>query len=62
MAIELADGAVRPSRIPIILSVVQDRERGLRVGVDRYLIQLIDSEGLLGEVIPCSAGARRKRC
>jgi PAS domain S-box-containing protein len=34
----------------IILSVVQDRERGLRVGVDRYLTKPIDSEGLLQEV------------
>src|SRR6185503_7999352 len=38
-------------RIPIIvLSVLHDHERGLRVGVDRYLTKPIDSEGLLEEV------------
>jgi PAS domain S-box-containing protein len=38
-------------RIPIIiLSVVQDRERGLRVGVDRYFTKPVDSSALLHEI------------
>jgi K+-sensing histidine kinase KdpD/CheY-like chemotaxis protein len=37
--------------IPIlILSIVQDRERGFRLGVDRYLTKPIDTEALLREV------------
>jgi DNA-binding response OmpR family regulator len=34
----------------IILSIVQDRERGFRLGVDRYLTKPIDSGALLREV------------
>ena len=38
-------------RIPIvILSVVQDRDRGLRVGVDRYFTKPVDTQALLQEV------------
>ncbi len=38
-------------RIPIImLSIVQDRERGYRIGVDRYLTKPIDRNALLTEV------------
>ena len=37
--------------IPIvILSIVQDRERGFRIGVDRYLTKPIDTEVLFREV------------
>ncbi len=37
--------------IPIlILSIVQDRERGFRLGVDRYLTKPIDTEALFHEV------------
>ena len=37
--------------IPIvILSIVQDRERGFRLGVDRYLTKPIDTELLFREV------------
>jgi CheY-like chemotaxis protein len=37
--------------IPIImLSIVQDRERGFRLGVDRYLTKPIDTEVLFREV------------
>ncbi|MCI0693875.1 GAF domain-containing protein [candidate division KSB1 bacterium] len=37
--------------IPIlILSIVQDRERGIRLGVDRYLTKPIDTEALFREV------------
>jgi GAF domain-containing protein/CheY-like chemotaxis protein len=37
--------------IPImILSIVEDRERGYRLGVDRYLTKPIDTATLLGEV------------
>ena len=34
----------------IILSIVQDQERGLRIGVDRYLTKPIDTEKLFHEV------------
>ncbi|MGK7901465.1 MAG: GAF domain-containing protein [Hormoscilla sp.] len=34
----------------IILSLVQDRDRGYRVGVDRYLTKPIDRPGLLKEI------------
>ncbi|WP_445383196.1 response regulator [Robiginitalea sp. IMCC43444] len=34
----------------IILSIVQDKERGLRIGVDRYLTKPIDTEKLFHEV------------
>jgi len=38
-------------RIPIvILSVMQDRERGLHVGVDRYFTKPVDAERLLREI------------
>jgi signal transduction histidine kinase/DNA-binding response OmpR family regulator/ligand-binding sensor domain-containing protein len=37
--------------IPIlILSIVQDRERGFRLGVDRYLTKPIDTDALIREV------------
>jgi DNA-binding response OmpR family regulator len=37
--------------IPIlILSIVQDKERGIRLGVDRYLTKPIDTEKLFQEV------------
>lgn len=37
--------------IPIlILSIVQDRERGYRLGIDRYLTKPIDTEALFREV------------
>jgi signal transduction histidine kinase/CheY-like chemotaxis protein/ligand-binding sensor domain-containing protein len=37
--------------IPIlILSIVQDRERGFRLGIDRYLTKPIDTEALFREV------------
>lgn len=37
--------------IPIlVLSIVEDRERGYRVGIDRYLKKPIDRQGLLSEV------------
>ena len=39
------------SRIPIIiLSVIPDRERGYRVGVDRYFTKPVDAPALLGAV------------
>jgi CheY-like chemotaxis protein len=34
----------------VILSIVQDKERGFRLGVDRYLTKPIDTELLLKEV------------
>jgi CheY-like chemotaxis protein len=34
----------------IILSIVQDKERGLRIGVDRYLTKPINTEQLFHEV------------
>ncbi len=34
----------------IILSIVQDKERGLRIGVDRYLTKPIDTDQLFKEV------------
>ena len=34
----------------IILSIVEDKERGLRIGVDRYLTKPIDTEKLFHEV------------
>jgi DNA-binding response OmpR family regulator len=34
----------------IILSIVQDKERGFRIGVDRYLTKPIDTEKLFHEV------------
>ena len=34
----------------IILSIVQDKERGYRIGVDRYLTKPIDTEKLFHEV------------
>jgi PAS domain S-box-containing protein len=34
----------------IILSIVQDKERGYRLGVDRYLTKPVDTEALLREV------------
>ena len=34
----------------IILSIVQDKERGLKIGVDRYLTKPIDTEKLFHEV------------
>ncbi|NER33476.1 MAG: GAF domain-containing protein [Oscillatoria sp. SIO1A7] len=38
-------------QIPIIiLSIVEDRQRGYRVGVDRYLTKPIDKSELLGEI------------
>ncbi|MDC0834184.1 PAS domain-containing protein [Geitlerinema sp. CS-897] len=38
-------------KIPIlVLSIIEDRERGVRVGVDRYLTKPIDRQGLLREV------------
>ena len=37
--------------IPIvILSIVQDRERGFRLGIDRYLTKPIDTDLLFREV------------
>ena len=37
--------------VPIlILSIVQDKERGYRLGVDRYLTKPIDTEKLFGEI------------
>jgi CheY-like chemotaxis protein len=39
------------AQIPIvILSIVQDRERGVRLGVDRYLTKPIDTDLLFREV------------
>lgn len=34
----------------IILSIVQDKERGFKIGVDRYLTKPIDTDKLLGEI------------
>ncbi len=34
----------------IILSIVQDKERGYRLGIDRYLTKPIDKERLLGDI------------
>jgi DNA-binding response OmpR family regulator len=34
----------------LILSIVQDRERGYRLGVDRYLTKPIDTEKLFTEI------------
>jgi DNA-binding response OmpR family regulator len=34
----------------LILSIVQDKERGYRLGVDRYLTKPIDTEALFREV------------
>lgn len=34
----------------IILSIVEDRERGFRIGVDRYLTKPIDTEKLFSEI------------
>jgi CheY-like chemotaxis protein len=37
--------------LPIVmLSIVQDRERGYRLGIDRYLSKPIDKSQLLGEI------------
>lgn len=49
--------------IPIlVLSIVEDRERGFRVGVDRYLTKPIDRQGLLQEVGSLlSEGSSRKK-
>jgi signal transduction histidine kinase/DNA-binding response OmpR family regulator len=49
--------------IPIlILSIVQDRERGFRLGVDRYLTKPIDTDALFQEVGSLlEQGASRKR-
>jgi len=48
-------------RIPIvILSVVEDRERGYRIGVDRYLTKPVDMERLLGEVASLLAAGDRR--
>lgn len=39
------------AEIPIImLSIVQDKERGYRLGIDRYLTKPIDKERLLGDI------------
>ncbi len=46
----------------IILSIVQDKERGLRIGVDRYLTKPIDTEKLFHEVDELiEQGVSRKR-
>jgi PAS domain S-box-containing protein len=34
----------------IILSIIEDLERGYRVGVDRYLTKPVDTDALLGEI------------
>jgi DNA-binding response OmpR family regulator len=39
------------AEIPIImLSIVQDKERGYRLGIDRYLTKPIDKDRLLGDI------------
>jgi signal transduction histidine kinase/DNA-binding response OmpR family regulator len=46
----------------IILSIVEDLERGYRVGVDRYLTKPVDMDVLLGEIgTLISQGASRKK-
>ena len=46
----------------IILSIVQDKERGFRIGVDRYLTKPIDTEKLFHEVDELlEQGVSRKR-
>ena len=45
----------------IILSVVEDKERGFRLGVDRYLTKPIDTARSSMKWIPCSTRASRKR-
>ena len=51
--------------IPIvILSIVQDRERGFRLGVDRYLTKPIDTDAALprGRHAASSRGSRTSAC
>lgn len=44
-------GDAKTAPIPVlILSVLEDRERGLRLGADEYLIKPLDSERLLGTI------------
>lgn len=46
----------------VIVSVVEDRERGLHIGVDRYFTKPVDAEALLSEVsVLLSQGASRKK-
>lgn len=49
--------------IPIvILSIVQDKERGLRLGVDRYFTKPMDSRALLAEIeLLLARGASKKK-
>lgn len=46
----------------IILSIVEDRERGFRIGVDRYFSKPLDSEKLLNEIsVLIAQGDSRKK-
>ncbi len=45
----------------IILSIVQDSDRGYRLGVDRYLTKPAEAETLIGEVERVLSAARRRR-
>lgn len=49
--------------IPIvILSIVEDKERGYRIGIDRYFTKPVNTEKLLGEIgILLSQGNQRKK-
>jgi predicted ATPase/signal transduction histidine kinase/DNA-binding response OmpR family regulator/tRNA A-37 threonylcarbamoyl transferase component Bud32 len=45
----------------IILSIIEDKERGFRLGVDRYLTKPIDTESLLSEIEGLFVGGPAKR-
>lgn len=46
----------------VILSIVEDKERGYRIGVDRYFTKPVDTEELLREVgVLISRGGSRKK-
>ncbi len=45
----------------IILSITEDRERGVRVGVDSYFSKPIDADALLEEVARLTARSRSRR-
>ena len=48
----------------IILSIVQDRERGFRLGVDRYLTKPIDTDAAVprGRHAACAGHVAQTRC
>ncbi|NEQ42567.1 MAG: response regulator [Leptolyngbya sp. SIOISBB] len=47
----------------IILSILENQERGFKVGIDRYINKPIDTDGLLSEIdILLAQGASKKAC